>query len=113
MAWKGAGIIARGGQYTSHIAVPRHGQLLIDMKNNSMKNKGNPKKKKAIYEWIISEIKEAEKYGILVNVEGVNYSSEETAELFHVLEDAVYMKEYLGDSEGRIIQINFDKITGM
>lgn len=84
-----------------------------DMKNNGMKNKGNPKKKKAIYEWIISEIKEAEKYGILVNVEGVNYSSEETAELFHVLEDAVYMKEYLGDSEGRIIQINFDKITGM
>ncbi len=89
------------------------GNCRIDMKNNNTKSKGNPKKKKAIYEWIVSEIKEAEKYGIAVNVEGVNYSSDETKELFYVLEDAVYMKEYLGDSEGRIIQINFDKITGM
>lgn len=83
------------------------------MKKENAKNKGNPKKKRAIYEWIMGEIREAEKYGILVNVEGVNYSSDETVELFHVLEDAVYMKEYLGDSEGRIIQINFDKITGV
>ena len=87
------------------------------MNNNNLKNdtkrKSNPKKKRAIYEWIRGEIKEAEKYGIVVNVEGVSYSSDETRDLFCVLEDAVYMKEYLGDEEGRIIQINFDRIDGM
>lgn len=89
------------------------GNYCIDMKNINAKGKYNPKKKRAICEWIISEIKEAEKYGIVVNVEGMAYSSDETADLAYVLEDAVYMKEYIGDTEGRIIQINFDKITGM
>lgn len=110
-------MIACGCQYTSHIAVPLRRQFLVDMRKNNdgrnAKKKCNPKKKRAIYEWISGEIKEAEKYGIVVNVEGVSYSSDETKDLFYVLEDAVYMKEYLGDEEGRIIQINFDKITGM
>lgn len=63
-----------------------------------------------IYEWISDEIDMAEKYGIPVRVEGVQYSSQENEELYRVLEDAVYMKEYLGDESGRITQINFDKV---
>ncbi len=67
--------------------------------------------KNVMYEWIRSEICEAEKKGIHVNVCGVRYSSDDSQELYKVLEDAVYMEDYLCDEEGRIIQINFDKIN--
>lgn len=66
--------------------------------------------KRFIYEWISDEIDMAEKYGIPVRVEGVQISSQESEKLYKVLEDAVYMKEYLGDESGRITQINFDKV---
>ena len=51
--------------------------------------------KNVMYEWIISEI----------------YSSDDSQELYQVLEDAAYMEDYLSDEEGHIIQINFDKIN--
>lgn len=66
--------------------------------------------KRCIYNWISSEIDMAEQYGIPVNVDGIRYSSGEEDELFEVLEEATYMKEYLGDPSGKIIQINFDKV---
>lgn len=67
--------------------------------------------KNVMYEWIISEICEAEKNGIQVNVCGIRYSSDDSQELYQVLEDAAYMEDYLSDEEGHIIQINFDKIN--
>ncbi len=66
--------------------------------------------KRYVYEWISSEIDMAERYGIPVCVEGIHYSSKENDELYKVLEDGVYMKEYLGDESGRITRINFNKV---
>ena len=85
------------------IIVPHTGNYVLYMKNSD-------KMKKYIYEWIAGEIEMAEKYGIPVNVEGIRYSTEEGGELLQVLENAVYMKEYLGDDSGRITQINFNKV---
>lgn len=66
--------------------------------------------KRYVFEWISNEIDMAEKYGIPVHVQGVRYTSDESEKLYAVLENAVYMKEYLGDETGRITQINFDKV---
>ena len=66
--------------------------------------------KRFVFEWISNEIDMAEKYGIPVMVQGIFYSSDDSAKLFNVLEDAVYMKEYLGDDNGRITQINFNRV---
>ena len=66
--------------------------------------------KRFVYEWISNEIDMAEKYGLPVQVQGVRYSSNDGEKLYAVLENAVYMKEYLGDESGRITQINFDKV---
>lgn len=52
----------------------------------------------------------AEQNRILVNVNGIRYSNNEFEELYEVIEDGIYMKEYLGDNSGKIIQINFDKV---
>lgn len=67
--------------------------------------------KRCIFNWISSEIDMAEQYGIPVNVDGIRYLACENEKLFRVLEDATYMKEYLGDPSGKIIQINFDKVS--
>lgn len=63
------------------------------------------------YEWISDEIEYAEKNGIIVSVCGKYYSSRNRDELMYVLEDGIYMKDYISDSEGKIIQINFNKIN--
>ncbi len=78
----------------------------VDMKKRRYNNN-----KKKMYNWIRGEIRKAEKKGIHVNVCGVRYSSDDTGKLYQVLEDAVYMEDYLCDEEGRIVQINFDKIN--
>ena len=80
------------------------GSLIEFMKKSS-------KTKESIYHWISDEIRNAEKYGISVNVGGVNYTSDNDNELLLVLEDAIYMKEYLSDDSGKIVQINFDKVV--
>ncbi len=63
------------------------------------------------YEWIADEIEYAEKNGIMVSVCGKYYSSYNRDDLLYVLEEGIYMKDYLSDSEGKIIQINFNKIN--
>ncbi|MBE5928143.1 MAG: hypothetical protein E7267_02035 [Lachnospiraceae bacterium] len=63
------------------------------------------------YAWISDEIKYAEKNGIMVSVCGEYYSSYNVKDLMYVLEEGIYMKDYLSDNEGRIVQINFNKIN--
>ena len=63
-----------------------------------------------IYNWIRQEMEAAEQCGISVEVDGVRYTSRDNGELLRVLEDAPYMKEYLDDERGKIIQINFNPI---
>ena len=63
------------------------------------------------YEWISGEIEYAERNGIMVSVCGKYYSSQNKNELMYVLEEGIYMKDYISNSEGKIVQINFNKIN--
>ena len=66
--------------------------------------------KKRNYEWIVSELILAEEEGIVVQVDGICYNNYNKAELLMVVEDLPYMKEYLDNERGKIIQINFNKV---
>lgn len=58
----------------------------------------------------LEEIKAAKSRGIPVSVDGILYEAYQPEELALVLEEAEYMKDYIGDDNGKIIQISYDKI---
>ena len=63
-----------------------------------------------IFEWIRDEIQIAYQFGISVQVDGVYYAPKDFRDLYHVVEDANYMKDFIDDGKGKIVQINFDKV---
>ena len=69
--------------------------------------------KDEMYEWLLSEIKEAQVTGVPVAVDGKRYSLHNAEELKQVMENHYYMKSYTGDEFGKIIQIDFDHITSV
>lgn len=69
--------------------------------------------KDEMYEWLLSEIKEAVVTGVPVAVDGRFYSLHNTEELKGVMENHYYMKSYTGDESGKIIRIDFNHITSV
>ena len=69
--------------------------------------------KDTMYSWLVSEIKEAENSGVEVRVDGIHYSLDNVDKLKQVMENNYYMKSYTGDEHGRIVQIDFERITSV
>lgn len=69
--------------------------------------------KEKMYSWLVSEIRDAEASGINIEVDGVRYSLKDTDKLRNVMENHYYMKSYIGDDNGKIVQINFEQIISM
>ena len=69
--------------------------------------------KDIMYSWLISEIKQAEYAGVEVKVDGRHYSLGDAEQLKQVMENSYYMKSYTGDEHGRIVQIEFERITSV
>lgn len=67
--------------------------------------------KEEMYAWLMNEISRAEQKGVSVRVDGKHYSSDDAEHLYLVMEDGYYMKSYIGDEQGHIIQIDFDHIA--
>lgn len=59
---------------------------------------------------ILEEILEAKRRGISVSINGVVPAWNQPEELLMTLEEATYMKDYIGDDRGKIVQIRFDRI---
>lgn len=59
----------------------------------------------------IEEMKAATKKGISVSVDGIPYEAYQPEALALVLEETVYMKDYIADAQGKITQIIYDKIS--
>lgn len=68
------------------------------------------KLKDEMYEWLLSEIQAAQAAGVLVAVDGKEYSLHEADKLKMVMENHYYMKSYTGDESGKIVRIDFDHI---
>lgn len=62
-------------------------------------------------DWVINEVQAAREKGIQVSVNGILYDFETPEEILYVVEEATYMPDYIGDEEGKIIQICFDRIN--
>lgn len=66
--------------------------------------------KEQMYSWILAEMEQAEAAGLSVSVDGRLYTLAETDKLHQMMEEAYYMKDYVGDRQGRITQIDFDHL---
>jgi len=66
-----------------------------------------------MYSWLVSEIRQAEGTGVKVKIDGVSYSPRDVDKLKMVMENNYYMKSYTGDECGRIVQIDFERITSI
>lgn len=66
--------------------------------------------KEQMYSWILAEMEQAEAAGLSVSVDGRPYTLAETERLHQVMEEAYYMKDYVGDRQGRITQIDFERL---
>lgn len=62
------------------------------------------------YLWMLHELEQAGKTGIPIIVNGETYSGPAKRNILTVCEGTTYMEDYIADTEGRIIQINFDQI---
>ena len=60
--------------------------------------------------WVLSEMKTAEETGIKVNVDGIYCTLEDADKLERVMENSYYMKSYVDDEHGKIVQIDFNQI---
>lgn len=69
--------------------------------------------KDIMYSWLLSEIKQAEYAGVEVKVDGRHYSLGDAEQLKQVMENSYYMKSYTGDEHGRIVRIDFERITSV
>lgn len=69
--------------------------------------------KEQMYSWLLAEMRQAEAAGMAFYVDGRAYTSEETEQLHMVMEDSYYMKSYVEDDAGRIVQIDFEHIENV
>ena len=87
-----------------HAAIKNRGERM-EFETDNLKEK--------MYSWLVSEIRDAEASGINIEVDGVRYSLKDTDKLRNVMENHYYMKSYIGDDNGKIVQINFEQIISM
>lgn len=69
--------------------------------------------KEQMYSWILSELHQAESAGLAFYVDGEAYTSEESERLHMMMEDSYYMKSYVENDSGKIVQIDFEHIENV
>lgn len=69
--------------------------------------------KEKMYSWLLSELEQAEEAGMAFSVDGELYTLREAQKLHMVMEDGYYMKSYVEDDTGKIVQIDFDHIENV
>ncbi len=69
--------------------------------------------KEKMYSWVLSELQQAEDAGLAFYVDGRPYTTKESEELHMVMEDGYYMKSYIEDDTGKIVQIDFEHIENV
>lgn len=62
------------------------------------------------YLWMLHELEQAGKTGIPIIVNGEAYSGSPERNILTIREGVTYMEDYIADTEGRIVQINFEQI---
>lgn len=82
---------------------------VLQMKSITKENDGVDQS----YLWMLKELGEAKKKGIPAIVNGKEFFYPERKKTGFVCENAVYMEDYIADSQGRIIQIHFNKIRDL
>ncbi len=78
---------------------------MVETKSKNLKEK--------MYSWLLSELQQAEAAGLAFYVDGQPYTSKESEQLHMVMEDSYYMKSYVEDDAGKIIQIDFEHIENV
>lgn len=63
------------------------------------------------YENLCDVLSGYEKQGIRVSVQGVELPVTKSAEIMSVYENACYMPDIIMDNVGKIVEINYDRIT--
>ncbi len=66
-----------------------------------------------MYSWLLDELEQAESVGVDFHVDGNVYTTADAERLYQVMENAYYMKSYIGDSDGKIIQIDFEHLESV
>ena len=60
--------------------------------------------------WLQEELERAKELGLTVQIEGKDCKYSNSAELSFLLEEPVYMLDYVSDDEGKITGICFDRV---
>ncbi len=60
--------------------------------------------------WITERIKNAKEKGIAVFVDGVSYDQIPKDKIPFVFEEDFYMMDFMGDENGHIVEMNFNKV---
>lgn len=61
--------------------------------------------------WLQDELKRAMRQGLKVQIEGRECNYIDPEKFFYVLEEPVYMLDYVSDDDGKITGICFDKVN--
>ena len=69
--------------------------------------------KEQMYSWLLAEMEQAQFAGLGFHVDGRAYTMENAEELYRVMENAYYMKSYVEDGNGKIIQIDFEHLENV
>lgn len=62
------------------------------------------------YDWIVGLLIETKIKKIALFVNGVDYSKRDFNETCLLLEQDNYMPAYIGDEDGKVLQLHFDKV---
>lgn len=68
-------------------------------------------KTKGKYGDLIKELKAYSSQSVRLVLEGQKSTPDEIAKACMVLEEGCYMREYIGDDDGKIVELWFDKVT--
>ena len=60
--------------------------------------------------WILDEVDKWTLAGVKVKIDGQFYSGVDSEIIEHVKEDNCYMENYVSDNNGKIVQVEFDRL---
>ena len=60
--------------------------------------------------WILAEASKWSLYGVNVKIDGQFYSGKTSEIIEHVREDNYYMEDYVSDDNGKIVQVEFNRL---
>jgi len=62
-------------------------------------------------QWMKKQIKEAQKKGIPVLIDGKKYPSGNEKYTLMIRDEVDYMSDYISDESGKIIELNFNRLN--